>query len=568
METNGNGSQAYIITNSQLGLELDPKDEKDKNENEPKKRNLIFWKCLVFGVFSGYFLWATIYYVQDLKRLSISDSACSGYGCLMILYIFILYGITYTYIIKPYLEKHVLKFLVYPITSCLKKIKYIDQLFSAAFFLGVFGYLIFDTSDNRSRLMPISGLLVFLLIGFLMSNNKKKIPWHTVLWGLKLQFIFGFITIRWNVGRQIFSCIGDKITTFLHYSQEGAKFVYGDTLVLGEINPETNVRDLGGVFAFSGILTVYFMAFMINILYYYGIMQKVVKVIGEFLQMVMDTTICESVNTAANIFLGMTEAPLLLKPYLKNLTNSEINSIMTSGFATVAGSVMAAYISYGADPAALITASVMSAPAALCFSKMMVPETEEVKITKENVDIVENEYESVLDAASQGVSMGLQIVLGICSSVIAFIAFVAFINGILGWMGILVGFSGENQWSLDLIAGKIFIPVSYIMGVPWEDCEKVGKLIGLKTMINEFVAYKTMGEMNLTGRTKMIATYAICGFSNPGSVGILISAMVALIPHKKQAILKTIYKSFIGGALVCFMTACIASMLYPEIALQ
>ncbi|VEN59312.1 unnamed protein product [Callosobruchus maculatus] len=395
-----------------------------------------------------------------------------------------------------------------------------------------------------------------MIVGYALSSNRSMIPWKTILWGLILQFMFGLITIRWKVGRNILECLGDKVNILLGYAFEGAAFTYGEFLVNDKL-----------VFAFRALSTIYFISFLVNILYYFGVMQKVIGFLGELLQWIMGTSICESVNSAANIFLGQSEAPLLLAPYLKDLTDSEIHSVMTSGFATVAGSVMAAYINYGARPQDLITSSIMSAPAALCFSKLMYPETEEIKVKKENVQTVDKPYESVLDAASKGVSDAIAMVQGIIASVLAFLAFVYLINGVLGWFGELVGFM-DPRWSLELIAGKIFIPISFLMGVPWEECESVGTLIGIKTMVNEFVAFAKMKEMLdqglLSKRTKVIATYAICGFSNPGSVGIMISALSTLIPHKREAITRLVLRAFFGGALVCFMTACIACALMPE----
>ncbi|KAK5638673.1 hypothetical protein RI129_012968 [Pyrocoelia pectoralis] len=502
-------------------------------------------------LFIAYFAWAT-YYFNEFSSDSLSSTTCTGYGLLMILFILIYFGVAYYLIIKPY----IIPLLSSRVSERHSKF-FSNRIVTITFYVVIFGafaiYLAFDTSDNRQRLVPLLGLFIFMVFGFLLCKHPGHIKWRPVLWGLILQFGFGLLTIRWDVGRQIFDCLGNRTATFLHYASDGAAFVYGDFLVYKE-----------AVFAFQALSTIYFLGFIVNILYYYGIMQKVIVTLGEFLQMVMGTTICESVNSAANIFLGMSESPLLLKPYLEDLTVSEIHSMMTSGFATVSGTVLAAYISFGAEASHLITASVMSAPAALCYSKLTYPETEKISATKETIQILKSEYTSGLDAASKGSAMALELVLGITANLIAFISLIYFLNGVLSWLGILVGYDGDSLWTIEKALGYVFMPVSFIMGVPWDESEQVGKLIGIKTAVNEFVAFKEMGKMVLRKRTKVIATYAICGFSNPGSIGIMISCLSVLMPKKRSAITSTVFRAFVAGEIVCFMTACIAALLIPE----
>lgn len=508
---------------------------------------------------------STKYFIDNSDE-SVGETTCTGYGFLIILDAFILYGFAYKYVIRPYCLPVVNQLIIKPI-----KVSVTDKLFARypilnriivpIFYLAVTaGFLVFlivDSSDNRRRLIPLAGLAIFLIFGYAISKHRTKINWQTVIWGVFLQVGFGLLTIRWEIGRNIFRCAGDKVSTFLSYARRGAAFVYGNELVFEFSNG-------GGIFAFSAISTIYFLGFFINILYHYGIMQYTVTSLGSFLKSIMGTSICESVNSAANIFLGQSEAPLLLKPYLKNLTASEIHSILTSGFATVSGSVFAAYISFGASPANLITSSVMSAPAALCYSKLMYPETEE-PVEAKDLKMVTSEYTSALDAASQGATQATQLVMGIIANLISFLAFVYLINGVLQFFGESIGFIDANEiWSLDRIVGYVFIPVSFIMGVPWDECENVGKLIGIKTMVNEFAAFAEFTTMDLTPRTKVIATYAICGFANPSSIGIMISAMSILIPNKTKVITSVAFRAFIGGCVVCFMTACIAAMLIPE----
>ncbi|CAH2015190.1 unnamed protein product [Acanthoscelides obtectus] len=358
-------------------------------EKAEEKRELKIWidkygskliSYLVFVVITAYFIWSTCYYLntEDTNIDVFNSTTCNGYGFLVILYSLYLYGFLYNQLLKPYVLPSLKTAVWQPSVSFLNSIKYGTIIFYISLLIATIAYLAFDTNDNRSRLIPISGLCAFLGLGYIFSSNRSMIPWKTILWGLILQFFFGLLTIRWEVGRNILECIGAKVNILLDYAFEGAAFTYGDFLVHEQ-----------AVFAFKALSTIYFISFLVNILYYYGIMQKVIGFLGEVLQWIMGTTICESVNSAANIFLGQSEAPLLLSPYLKDLTDSEIHSVMTSGFATVAGSVMAAYINYGARPQDLITSSIMSAPAALCFSKLMYPETEEVKVKKENIQTVE-----------------------------------------------------------------------------------------------------------------------------------------------------------------------------------
>ncbi|XP_017778554.1 PREDICTED: sodium/nucleoside cotransporter 2 [Nicrophorus vespilloides] len=512
-----------------------------------------FVPFVVLAVITAHFAWATQYFIVETDDV-LRHTCCDGYGFLMILYIFIAFGYSYAYLIKPYMLGPVSRCLWEPFVEKIAKIfgaRYVYAVIHLIILGVILAFLIYDCWDEPERLIPLAGLAILLIVSFAFSVHRKQIKWHTIIWGMILQFVFGLFTLRWETGRRIFACVGDKVTTFLGYAKEGSAFVYGDKLV-HEYH----------IFAFEAISTIYFLAFIINILYHVGIMQRVVANFGMFLRAIMGTSVCESVNSAANIFLGQTEAPLLLKPYLINLTGSEIHSVMTGGFASVSGTVLAAYISYGANAAHLITASVMAAPAGLVFSKLLFPEIEEPETFEDNVALVESEFSSVLDAASQGASQATQIVLGILANLIAFVATVYFINGVLGWFGGLVGFTAEDElWTIELIVGYIFTPVSFVLGVPWPECTKVGQLIGLKMMVNEFAAFSKFKEMDLTPKSQVIATFAICGFANPGSVGIMISTLSALIPQKSHLITRHVFRAYFAGTIVCFATACIAGML-------
>ncbi|KAL1502495.1 hypothetical protein ABEB36_007631 [Hypothenemus hampei] len=541
------------------------------NSNDPpsKEKNFYFsWirnndviSILIFSIFTLYTTWATIYFLKENVDPSwkvLSETTSDGYGLLMILYIIYIYSLFYYKILKPYVFPVINQFLWKPGIIAAKKISYGSWIFYTLITVATLIYLWFDTKNNRARLRALLGLLVFTFIGFALSSNHRRVPWHTVIWGLILQFSIGFLTIRWEIGRNILETFSDHVNTFLDYGVQAAAFTYGDLLV----NKES-------VFAFRALSVIFFVGFVVNLLYYYGLMQKFVNLLGECLQYVMGTTICESVNSVAVAFVGMSEGPMMLRPYLKYLTDSELHSLMLAGFASVSGSTFAAYISYGARAQDLVTASIMSAPSALCFSKLLYPEIEEVKIKKKDVHMIEMEYTSAMDAASKGATDSFHLIAAIISGVTATLAFVYFINGVLTWLGILVGFTdASNIWTLELIAGKIFIPFAWIMGVDWKECERVGQLIGIKTMVNEFVAFSKLQDMNLSPRGQVIATYAICGFSNPGSIGIMVSTMAALVPEKKENVTRLVFRAFLGGAFVCFLTACIAGLLITDDALN
>ncbi|XP_044260564.1 sodium/nucleoside cotransporter 2-like [Tribolium madens] len=521
-----------------------------KTKQKHKKFVNLLIKLAVLLILKAHFIWATIYFVTNSDD-TLDSTTCTGYGFWMIIYIFIYFIIFYNVLLKPYIIPFISNLTSKYLSPQLKKIPFWPLVSRGVILAAILAFIVYDCRDDFSRLMPLTGLVIFFIIGFLFSSAKKQIPWPTVISGLIAQFILGLLMIRWDTGRNIFSCVGDRVDTFLNYAVNASAFVYSEELVLKQ-----------AIFAFNALAAIYLMNFCINILYYYGIMQAIVVDLGKILQFVLGTPICESVNSAANIFLGMSESPFLLKPFLDHLTDSEIHSIMTSGFASVSGTVLAAYISFGANPAHLVTSCVMSAPAALCYSKLMYPETEEVVVTHENVKTIKMKFGSVLDAAIKGANEASQVVIGIIANLISFIAFVYFINGVLGWLGTLVGFVAEDEiWSLELILGKILIPLSYTMGVKWDDCEKVGQLIGMKTILNEFIAFQKMQHMELSSKSRIIATYSICGFANPGSIGTMLSTLTIFMPRKKHSVTKLVFRAFIGGSFACFMTACIAGLL-------
>ncbi|XP_069702918.1 uncharacterized transporter YutK-like isoform X2 [Periplaneta americana] len=560
------------INEPNLNQRISPKDNDEHVlepyepvENVPQRNTQRSWKAICRGAASDGVPWLVhvcvfAYFVAAIVFWNMKGDCdlewCDGFGMLIIVLAVTYIGIFYYQIVKKYFGKTIYENVLHPVGkqwSSLMKQRFLKVVACLVPVMAIVVYLVIDTIGNPERLISAVGMIFLIGLGYIFSKHRTEIRWRPVLCGLGLQFLFGLITIRWSVGRNIFQCIGDRASIFLSYSDEGARFVFGNNLIDE------------GIFAFKPMSVIFFLSFIVQILYYYGAMQWFVIKLGWFIQVTMGTTVCESVNSAASIFLGMSESPLLFKPYIKDLTKSELHAVMTEGFATVAGTVLAAYISFKVEPAHLITASVMSAPAALCFSKLFYPETEESKNKAEDMQVHKSEDSSVLDAATKGALAAIQLVLGIIANIIAFVAFIAFLNGLLSWLGTLVGLHGLT---LEFILGKVLIPLAWLMGVEWSQCEDVARLIGLKTIVNEFVAYEQLGQLKiakkLSPRSEMIATYALCGFSNPGSIGISIGTLSTMAPNQKSAITEVAVRAFIAGSATCFLTACIAGLLMPN----
>ena len=399
------------------------------------------------------------------------------------------------------------------------------------------------------RLISVFGLAVFVGLSYAFSVDRRAVKWSPVLWGIALQLIFAILILKTAPGLAVFKFLGDMVTQFLNFSDAGAKFVFGDTFAEHFI-------------AFKVLPTIIFVSSFITILYYYGILQRVVQAVAWLMIKTMKTSGAETLSCAANIFVGQTEAPLLIKPYLATMTLSELHAVMTGGFATIAGGVMAAYISFGVPAHHLIAASVMSAPAALAISKLLYPETEK-SLTAGEVEVkVEQVYANAVDAAASGASDGLKLAANVAAMLIAFLGLLAFFNALLGWFGGLISLP---QLSLELICAYLMAPVAWLMGVPWADCTEVGVVLGKKTILNEFVAYLDLMELvkqqAISERSQIISTYALCGFSNIGSIGIQIGGIGALAPSRQGDLARLSVRALIAGSLACFMTACIAGML-------
>lgn len=399
------------------------------------------------------------------------------------------------------------------------------------------------------RLIALLGLGVFIAAAYGMSTNRQAIRWQPILWGIALQLVFALFIIRTPIGLVIFQFLGDVVTQFLNFSDAGASFVFGE-----------NFQDF--FFAFKVLPTIIFFSAFINLLYFFGILQRVVQSFAWVMQRTMKTSGSESLSAAGNIFVGQSEAPLLIKPYVSSMTLSELHAVMTGGFATIAGGVLAAYVSFGVPAEHLIAASVMSAPAALAISKLMFPETEESVTSGEVKMTVEQSSENAVDAISSGALDGLRLALNVGAMIIAFLGLLAAFNALLGWLGSLVGIA---DLSLELILSYLLAPVAWLMGVPWVDCGQVGILLGKKTILNEFIAYLDLQplieEETISERAIVIATYALCGFANIGSIGIQIGGIGGIAPDRRGDLAKLAVRAMIGGTIACFMTASIAGML-------
>jgi len=394
--------------------------------------------------------------------------------------------------------------------------------------------------------------------------------------------------LKWDIGRQVVNCLSGKVKSFLDYSEFGSEMIYGflATGVIGDPNllNKTDTEGIAAVnavnLAYTGsgmmfriLSLIYFLSFFVSMLYYLGVLQFVVIKLGWLLSSTVGTTAAESVNAAANIFLGQTEAPLLIKPFLALMTKSEIHAVMTGGFATIAGTVLGAYIGLGIDAPALITASFMAAPTALAVSKLFYPETEQSKTTIDDIVVDKGDNVNVLDAAAKGASTAIMLILNIAASLIAFKSFIAFLDGAVGWFG---EHAGVQDLNFQLLLGYLFWPLAYIMGIKSSECREVARLIGMKLMVTEFPAFQDLADIKkacedpdsedctLSDRSIEICTFALCGFANFASLGLQIGAFSGLAPERKSIFAQVVVRAMIAGCWVSFLNACIVGALYED----
>ncbi|MGD6877912.1 NupC/NupG family nucleoside CNT transporter [Bacillus infantis] len=401
-------------------------------------------------------------------------------------------------------------------------------------------------------LWGLFGIAVVLGIALLFSSNRKAINLRTIAGGLAIQLIFAFAVLKWSAGKKALELLTEKVNNIVGYANEGINFLFGGLFADG-----TNI---GMVFAFQVLPTVIFFSSLISVLYYIGVMQWVIKIIGGGLSKLLGTSKAESISAAANIFVGQTEAPLIVRPFISKMTRSELFAVMTGGLASVAGSVLIGYSLLGVPLEYLLAASFMAAPAGLVMAKIMIPETEQSQTDKEITIEKDTESVNVVDAAAKGASVGLQLALNIGAMLLAFIALVAMINGLIGFAG---GLFGADNLSLEMILGYVFSPIAFAVGVPWSEAVQAGGYIGQKLVLNEFVAYSSFAPEigNLSEKTSAIISFALCGFANISSMAILLGGLGNLAPDRRGDIAKLGFKAVAAGALASLLSAAIAGML-------
>jgi len=406
------------------------------------------------------------------------------------------------------------------------------------------------------RFTGILGLLTMLGLAYAFSTNRRAIRLKTVGWGLGLQVAFAIFVLKIDLGRTLFQKAGDAVTRLLSYAFAGSQFVFGD---LGKQGSH-----LGFYFAFQVLPTVIFICALFAVLYYLGVMQVIIKAAAWLMIRLMGVSGAESLNVAASIFMGQTEAPQTIRPFLPDLTYSELMTVMTSGMAHVSGSIMAAYIAFGIEPKHLLSAVIMTAPGTLLMAKMLVPETEvpktagRVVMSEEEIELEKNQ--NLLGAIARGTTDGLHMALNIAAMLISFLALVALFDGIMG------GIHAHIAWfpaSLEAILGALFAPIAWVIGVPWHDCRLIGNLLGVRMVLNELVAFSMLGPQKavLDPRSFTIATFALCGFANFSSIGIQMGGIGALAPNKRGDLARLGIRAMLAGTMANLMSASIAGML-------
>ena len=421
------------------------------------------------------------------------------------------------------------------------------------------------------KMISILGIFAILGIAYLLSNNKKNINKKLILWGISLQLFFSILILKVPGGKWIFNTIDSVIKKILDFSVVGSKFLFGNLANKDMYGPwEQNFPNdgtwpgFGFQFAFLVLPTVIFFSSMMSVLYHFGIMQKIIKTLSKIMQKTMGTSGAETASISANIFVGQTEAPLVIKPFISKMTKSELTAVMTGGFATVAGGVMAAYVlmlsnSIPGIAGHLMAASIMSAPAALVIAKIIYPETSIPETAKDNIELSQVSDEgNFLESLGNGATEGMKLALNIAAMLIAFLAVIALLNWSLG----LISF-GETVLTLELILGYIFMPLAFLMGAPWSEAHILGSLMGQKLVLTEFIAYANLANISdqLSMRTATIAAYALCGFANFASIGIQLGGIGSIAPERKKDLAKLVTKAMIGGALASWLTATIAGIL-------
>ena len=402
------------------------------------------------------------------------------------------------------------------------------------------------------RFTSVLGIVVILAACYACSTNRKAVQWKTVAWGIGLQVLFAVLILKFEFGRNVMSAAGDAVNKLLSYAFDGASFVFGSLAKPG--GPS------GFIFAFVILPTIIFAAAFFAVLYHLGVMQRIIKAMDWVMTRLMGVSGAESMNVAAGVFMGQTEAPLTIRPFLPKLTRSELMAIMTSGMAHISAGIMGAYIAAGAEAKHLLAAVIMTAPGTFLVSKLLVPETEKT-VSGRKVEIPKTEESSTLLAAiARGTGDGLSLALNVAAMLIVFLALIALLNGLMGWVH---GYVGWFPNSLQTVMGWIFAPVAWLIGIPSKDAMNVGSLLGMRMAGNELIAYGQMGlwKSQLDPRSFTIATYALCGFANLSSIGIQIGGIGALAPTRKEDLAKLGLRAMLAGTMANLISAAIVGMM-------
>ena len=406
-------------------------------------------------------------------------------------------------------------------------------------------------SDPGARVVSAVGFVAMIAIAWVFSQGRRRFPWRPVVWGTAIQLALGLVLLRTPVGGVFFRATNGLVDLFLRYVDAGVRFVFGALV------------DTGFSIAVNVLPIIVFMGSLFAVLYHLGVLQRVVGALAQVLSRTLGTSGAESLAAVANIFVGMTEAALVVKPYLERMTRSELFAVMTVGMATVAGSVMLAYVGMLGPGYAghLATASLLSAPAGLLLAKVIIPETGVPETGGARHAAVEDAAVNVIDAAAQGAIAGLRLAAYVGALLVAFVAMVAMLNDALAWTGGLVGLP---DLTMQRVLGWLLAPLAWLMGVPWQDAAQVGALLGVKTVLNEFLAYQELGRLihagALTERSARIASYALCGFANFGSLAILLGGIGGIAPSRRPEVARLGLLSILSGSLASFMTACVAGI--------
>ncbi|KAH7954579.1 hypothetical protein HPB49_020007 [Dermacentor silvarum] len=426
--------------------------------------------------------------------------------------------------------------------------------------------LVYDARDHLSRLTSLGGILVLLAINYALSSSRKTVPWLVLARALVLQYVAAALMLRWSAGRTLVVCVSQHIRRFLKHASGGSQFFFGYLAaganlsvpgggILLPDNGRNDTSTLLPILAFSAMPVIFYVGFCVNVLYYWGIMQAIVSRLGGFLNQVVGSTACESICAAGNLILGPEQSTLMLHPYLPHVTKAELHCFLTSGFASMSSVMLGSYIALGVDTQHLVTAAVLAAPSSLLFSKLLFPETEELRVVTVRIYTHSSTDTSMLEAGAKGAMACLALVGGILANIVAFMAFIHFLNAIFRWAAEIIGL---RDVTFEKMLGRAFTPLALSMGVPWQDCADVGEVIGIKVVANEFIAYQSLLAKKLDARSSMLATYALSGFGNLCSMGVMLGSLAALCPRRLSDASEVAFRALWAGCSASIFSACVA----------